>query len=342
MILAINPNPALDRVAVLRFDVGRTLRPLRFLLWPGGSGIHAARVARELGASVQILGFAGGHTGALLNDLLRAHDLPATLLPACGETRQTYSILDPIRGNICDIAEEGPAVDTEGVQTFLDAMRREIAHTELVIFSGSLPADCPPDLPAVVIDEARGAGIRTIVDLAGQPLTTAVTAQPWLIKPSLEEIENEAGEYVGAADLLALGEAWLGAGVENACISLGRPGVLWLSATGRQLVTTAANVEPYNSIGCGDTFVGATAASYLRSHSLPTALREGVAAATANLGYDQPGYCTVDDIAALLPVTHITPVSEAHLETLLRTRDAGTLNRSASETPPHLDDQIRS
>jgi tagatose 6-phosphate kinase len=138
-----------------------------------------------------------------------------------------------------------------------------------------------------------------------------------MIKPSLEELETELGRRADAAELLERGEAWLAAGVQHVCISLGSGGVLWLSTAGTNLVTIHAPTVPYNSIGCGDTLVGATGAAYLAAHDTEAALRYGVAAATANLRYDQPGHCTTDDVRNLLPATHIDPITEAGIKELL-------------------------
>src|SRR3954454_4955053 len=155
MLLVINPNMALDRVAVTRFREGTTLRPIRFSLWAGGSGTHAAYVARLLGAEVCVVGFVGGHTGALLREQVTAQEIRSDLVEIAGETRQTFSLLDEERGSICDVAEYGPVVSAEDVRRLEGVAARRIPEARMVIVSGSLPEGCPAELPAKLVATAR-------------------------------------------------------------------------------------------------------------------------------------------------------------------------------------------
>jgi 1-phosphofructokinase family hexose kinase len=306
MILAVNPNLALDRVVVTDYVPRSTLRPRRSLVWPGGSGTHAALVARQLGAQVLVVGFAGGHIGALLRDVLREHRLPAETVAIAAETRETFSLLDAHDGNLCDVAEAGPAVGADEAAELLQVVLRHLDAARLLLLAGSLPPGCPPSLYADLIAAAGSRQIPVVADLAGDALLEAVRRGVWLVKPSLDEL-RELRESTGEGDVLDLAHAWHQRGVANVCVSLGAGGALWVSAHGTYRLE--APPEPaFNSIGCGDAMVGAIAAWYLSSGSAEEALRAGVAAATANLRYDAPGFCTRDDIDRLLPDIRMRPL----------------------------------
>ena len=100
------------------------------------------------------------------------------------------------------------------------------------------------------------------------------------------------------------------------CVSLAEHGLLWVSDEAPDHLAAPA-VAAFNSIGCGDTLVGATAATYERVGDVATALRAGVAAATANLGHDAPGHCEPHEVDALAPLVTDELIDEQGIERLL-------------------------
>ncbi len=310
MILVVNPNPALDRVATVHFQPKATLRPVRFSIWPGGSGTHAGHVAHLLGCEVVVLGLAGGHTGALFREQVEAAGMIADLTEIDHETRQTFSLLDVETGNICDVAERGPEVTAEQAAQLEARAKSRIPEAEMVILSGTLPPKCPTDFPNRLIEAARAASVPCIADLAGQLLLNALPARPWLIKPSRTEVEEILGHVnVGLDETLGVARRWQAAGAENVCISLDAGGLLWVSAHGAFRIASPS-VPVFNTVGSGDTLIGATAATFVTTHDLEAALCAGVAAAAANLRYDAPGYCTRADIASLIDQVKIWRIDD--------------------------------
>jgi tagatose 6-phosphate kinase len=318
VILVVNPNPALDRVAVVRYRARATLRTQRFFVWPGGSGVHAGHVAHRLGASVVVVGFAAGATGGRLREVVEAAGIRGDWVAARGETRQTLSLLDADAGNLCDVVEPGPEVDLAGVGELEATVLGHLSDASIVIVSGSLPAGCPRGLPAWVIGQAGNRGLPTVVDLEGAVLEEAVAAGPWMIKPSYEEIARRLGHDPDASELLATCRVWHERGARNVCVSLGSLGLLWHSADGSRHLS-APVVPAWNTIGCGDTLVGATAATYETTGDLEHALRTGVAAAAANLALDAPGDCDPSVVDNLLPQVIVRQIDRASLAALLAT-----------------------
>jgi 1-phosphofructokinase family hexose kinase len=290
---------------VTNFVPRSTLRPLRSYLWPGGSGTHAALVAEMLGQETLLVGFSGGHTGARLREVLAEHHLHADLIQIADETRETFSLLDIGDGNVCDVAEAGPAVSADEVGRLAALAHQRLVQTRLLLLAGSLPPGCPRSFYTDLLHAARERGIPVLADLAGEPLRDAVQRGVWMVKPSLDELREIVGP-VSDAEALALACAWHQRGVENVCISLGARGVWWVSPSGAYRLTVPAG-PAYNTIGCGDAMVGAVAARFLQSGSVREAMRAGVAAATANLTYDAPGYCTRADLERLLPSVSLVP-----------------------------------
>jgi 1-phosphofructokinase family hexose kinase len=301
VILVINPNLALDRVVATHFERGSTLRPIRASQWAGGSGTHAAYVASLLGVPVHVVGFAGGYTGAMISDRLREQSIPATLIPIEGETRQTFSLLDVNDGNICDVAEGGPTVTDADAESLIAAALTLLPQADLMILSGSLPEGCPDTLYPTLITTAASSSVPVFADLAGTHLQRAIELGVWMIKPSRQEAAQMAGlDTLDLRQAAELAKKWVQAGVENVCLSLDREGVLWMSSESAVQILPPS-INAFNTIGCGDSLVGATAAEVASSKPIIESLQTGVAAAAANTAYDAPGYCTPEDVARLLP-----------------------------------------
>lgn len=301
-IVCVNPNPAVDRVAVVDFARGGTLRPIRSFEWPGGSGVHAAHVAQQLGASTEVVAPVGGDYGRRFLELARSHALVVRLVANTAETRSTFSLLDVREGNICDVAEFGGAAD-EGVG---DALVREfesaVGRANVCVLSGSLLEGLPADTYARMVEICHRSDVPVIVDATGDALLAVTRTPVFLLKASLEELARDGvlGAEGTAAAVLDRTAQWLAAGVSNVCVSLGSAGLVWASSDGVALLA-ADRVAPYNTIGCGDALVGAVAAALDHGRSLADGLAMGVAAATANLSYDAPGHCTMNDVRRLLP-----------------------------------------
>lgn len=329
MILVVNPNPALDRVAVVRYVPRATLRPERFFVWPGGSGVHAGHVAGLFGSAVRVIGFAGGPTGARLDDLVRQHGMEAEWFEPMSDTRQTMSLIDVESGNLCDVVEPGPSVDDTACTALVNAVSGHLGAATVLVVSGSLPAGCPPTLPAGLVSVAQQAGVRVIADLQGPVLEETTTAGPWMIKPSLEEIAGDLGHEPDGPELVALCDRWMERGVRHVCVSMAADGLLWISGEGMSLLSAPPR-PAYNTIGCGDTLVGAAAAVIDAGGDVATALRTGIAAATDNLGYAEPGHCDVRDVRALEQDVQHRPISSDDLGRLLALRAQPARSADAS------------
>ncbi|EHS55233.1 hypothetical protein WG8_4803, partial [Paenibacillus sp. Aloe-11] len=98
---------------------------------------------------VRATGFVAGHTGRLLTDGLSAEGVSVDFIEAAhGETRLAITVLDPSAHTQTELIESGPTIGP----LELAALRRKIttlaADSAWVVFSGSLPPGCPPDLYA--------------------------------------------------------------------------------------------------------------------------------------------------------------------------------------------------
>lgn len=321
-VLCVNPNPAVDRVAVVNFSRGGMLRPIRSFEWPGGSGVHAAHVANQLGSKVEILAVVGGDYGLRFKNLAESHKLKVHAIENSAETRSTFTLLDAEDGNICDIAEYGGKADSGVAKNLLAEFESIIQNHRVCVLSGSLLKNLPSDLYASMSRIARDASVPVIIDATGEALLATTKSPVFLVKASLEELTRDGviGNNFDSAQVLKQVGHWLTNGVENVCVSLGSAGLMWGSADGIKLLM-ASPQKPYNTVGCGDTMVGAVAAAIDKGKSIAEALVDGVAAATANLSYDAPGHCTGEDVAKLISSVKIENGTEGAVhEAILASR----------------------
>ena len=91
MILTVTCNPCIDKSFLVR---GLTPKAWDVRYGPGGGGINVSRVIRRLGGETIAYGFAGGHTGAALRDLLNQEKLRHTLVEVMHPTRINITFMD--------------------------------------------------------------------------------------------------------------------------------------------------------------------------------------------------------------------------------------------------------
>ena len=173
MIITVTLNAAIDKsLSVPNFRLGRRHRTVEQRTMAGGKGVNIARALKALGQPVIATGLAGGATGthiveqlteeAILNDFVRIRD----------ESRTNTSVLDPTNGEQTEVNERGPSVSEQEVELFRDKLLYLARGAAIVVLAGSLPRGVEPDLYATLIRELQKAGVTTVIDTDGDPLTT--------------------------------------------------------------------------------------------------------------------------------------------------------------------------
>ena len=115
MILAINMNPAIDKVyAVDDFKVGEVFRPRDMTATAGGKGLNVARVACLLGEQVIATGLAGGSTGRFIEEEVKKQGIDSQFVPIQGESRICINIMDEKNVTSTEILEPGPTISEGG------------------------------------------------------------------------------------------------------------------------------------------------------------------------------------------------------------------------------------
>jgi fructose-1-phosphate kinase PfkB-like protein len=108
-------------------------------------------------------------------------------------------------------------------------------------------------------------------------------------------------ERQALADLLRFG-------AQRVLLSCGARGCYYATADSTMFFHSP-RVEEISPVGSGDSLVGAFAAKLLEGADEVEAVRWGVAAGSANAAQLKPGFCTPEEIAALLDKVSIEQFS---------------------------------
>lgn len=304
-LTAIVPNPSMDRVEVVpELAFGRPLRAQRTLEWPGGSGTHAALVARALGvARVTVVAPVGGSRGARWVDALRRRGIETATVAIGGGTRSNVSVLDAKGLNQVEVVESGPTLDEAEASQFAGAALQALAEDSVVVLSGSFPSGLGLALVTELARRASLVGARLVCDLGGPALGLALQARVDWAKANFDEVRSwRLTSGLGAApptDASGPGGvegevvAWLEeigrvSPETNVVLTRGADGAFWRGRGGISHVR-APQAPAFNPIGCGDAMVGAMAAALCADLDAGQVVCWGVAAAVENLAHAEPG-----------------------------------------------------
>ena len=258
---------------------GETLRGQRFGSCLGGKGANQAVAASRLGARVAL----AARVGLMENGA-------ALVAQLTGEGVDTRAIVQP--------ADEVPGVA-------LIVVGAEDAENQIVTVAGSngtLPLaqvealemgglrwlvvqqELPLQSIARAFERARAAGVKTLLNAApfrpgSESLLPLVDL---LVVNALEAQALVATPGGAAAEPEALAQALRAKGPAAVLVSLGAQGLCWVDADGTRRVQ-ARTVKAVDTVGAGDTLVGALVTALAEGQSIEHALAFAQAAAALSV-----------------------------------------------------------
>jgi 1-phosphofructokinase family hexose kinase len=282
MILCITPNPAIDRTLILpSLTLGKVHRAQETIVAAGGKGLNVARTIRILGREPLCMGFAGGHSGRLLAHLAQKEGLSSAWTWTHFETR-SCTILIAQDGDATVINEPGVSVSATDWERLGQDVQKELPEVKLVCLSGSLPPSSSADDLQGLLSMLVDTGKQVWVDTSGMALKTALLYPELCIKVNGSEIGEMLGLDIN--DLASAERALLmleERGRITSVITLGSAGALLATKDGKWHAQ-GPNVEVISTVGSGDAFLGGLVSALDAGRNWPEALRDAVAAGTAN------------------------------------------------------------
>jgi ribokinase len=242
---------------------GETVLGGDYRLLPGGKGANQALAARRAGAAVAIAGAVGEDAfAALALANLRADGIDLDLLRRVERPTGCAAItVDQGGENLIAVA---PGANRAAVAAAVSdaALGR---YTTVVC-----QMEVPAAETAALIRRARTAGSRVVLNLApALPLDPAVLAEIDLLVANRIEAATFRREPEALARLLR----------QALVVTAGAEGAVAYLADGGRIRVPALAIEPDDTTGAGDTFVGVLAAGLDQGLRLEPALRRASAAA---------------------------------------------------------------
>ena len=283
MITTVTLNASIDKAYVMQeaIENGTVMRVKEVRNTAGGKGLNVAKIAVICGAEVLATGFAGGFNGRYLESLAAESHVATRFCHVEGETRSCINILDPKYGST-EYLEPGFSVKEEDLARFLTEFPGVIGKSTVVTMSGSAPVGIPSDIYRKMAELAKAAGAKVILDTSGDYLKEGLQGRPFMIKPNGDEIEALLGIRAEDPEAVfrAASELRVKYGIPWVVISLGGNGAV-LSCDEGVFHGLPPKLDPVNTVGCGDSMVGAFAVALERALSPREALRYAVAVSAA-------------------------------------------------------------
>lgn len=297
MILTVTLNVAVDKAYVIEgpLQAGEVMRVKTCSNTAGGKGLNVSKVIGLCGEEVLATGFTGGFNGAYVEQLLTEKGIPNEFVHVKGETRSCINILDG-DGKSTEFLEPGAPVTAEEEAAFLRKFETLLPKCSVVTMSGSAPKGIPADIYGKLIAMGKKAGVKMILDTSGQYLIEGVKAKPFLIKPNHDEIAQLLGRPAETMEeMLESAKELHRSGIPYVVISLGADGAAVVCGEG---VYTARppKIQAVNTVGCGDSMVGAMATALERGYGVEEMLRYAVAVSSANAMNLETGYFRQEDM----------------------------------------------
>ena len=297
MIDTVTFAPALDYALWLpHIQPGATNRAEQTRLTVGGKGVNVSILLTRLGVPTRCLGFAAGFVGQeIVRRLDRDGICQELLMLPEGVSRINVKLKSDTE---TEINANGPAISPEAMERLMKQLSR-LGSEDTLVLSGKPPAECGDDLYRRIMERLAPAGVRVVVDAAGDLLRNVLPMKPWLIKPNRDELEKLAGRPLPTQrELIQEGQALRRMGAQQVLISLGGDGAILVCGDGVFTCGTPQGTLR-NSTGAGDSMVAGFLAARQQGLSPAQSLRFAVAAGSASaFAWD---LATAGEIADLLP-----------------------------------------
>lgn len=262
---------------------GETLRGQRFGSCLGGKGANQAVAAARLGAQVALAARVGLlENGAAMVEQLRAEGVNVSAIAQPADEVPGVALIvvgaEDAENQIVTVAGSNGTLPLAQVEALaLDGLRWLVAQQEL-----------PLQSVARAFERAHAAGVKTLLNAAPfRPGCEALLPHVDLLVVNALEAQALVTTLGGqAAEPEVLARALLAQGPAAVLVSLGADGLCWVDADGVRRVP-ARPVKAVDTVGAGDTLVGALVTALAEGQAIERAL--AFAQAAAGLAVSRPG-----------------------------------------------------
>lgn len=309
MILALNLNASLDKIyTVDKLIYGGVIRAYDIQNTAGGKGIHIANVCKILEESCIVTGFLGGNIGNYIAEQLSQKAIKHDFVTIQNETRTCINIATS-DGMQTEVLEAGPAISASEQEAFIEKYTQLLQQAEIVVASGSLPANLPLNFYGILAQKARSLNKKFILDTSGQTLAESLQYQPFMIKPNKDEIEALTGKKIETVqDAVIEVQKFRQQGIEMPIVSLGKEGSV-IGYKDKIYHAMPPRYKAVNAVGSGDAFVAGIAIGLHRNYPITDVIKLGSACGTANVLEAESGWVSPDKVAEIFDLVKVETIA---------------------------------
>lgn len=309
MILTVTLNAAIDkRYVVEGFRTGEVNRVKECAYVPGGKGLNVSKPLAIAGADVVATGFVGGHAGRYIEDALKPFGIKSEFYHVEAESRSCINIWDETSHVQTEFLEPGFTLTEADFEGFTEKFCKLVNLADVVVMSGSVPKGLDGSAYQRLVEIAKGAGKKAILDTSGSLLTRGIEAKPAMIKPNLDEIQMLTGTSCdNLEDMIKAAREIHRSGVEIVAVSLGGEGSFVVCEEG-VFRAEVPKIDAVNTVGCGDAMTAGFALGLSEGCSIEDTLRKASAISAAAAMREETGFYTKEDMEKLYPQIRITKI----------------------------------
>jgi len=283
MILTVTINPLLER----RFQIhklirGENHRSQSASFDAGGKGINVSRQLNYLNTENLAYTFLGGTNGKMLKNLLSEEKINFTFVQTKNETREGVVIIEEGGRPVTTIFGSNQILSENEIDEFKNKLRKIIENCEIVVFSGSSPAEIADDIFPMGIEIAHEFDKISILDTYGSHLKKCLAKSPTIIHNNKSELSSSLKiDLSDEQRMVSFLHQLYDSGIKQAYITDGSNPV-YASNFDFIYKTDVPKTDEIDSTGSGDAFTAGIAYGLHNSLSFDDTLRCGLSLGVLN------------------------------------------------------------
>lgn len=302
-IITVTFNPCIDKSSsVEKLLPDKKLRCESFKNEAGGGGINVARAVKKLGGEPLAVYLAGGYTGIVLQNLLKAESIKTMVIDTGIDTRENIMMVDKATNLQYRFITPGSPVEERHWKQILSCLEN-LQVIDYLVVSGSMQPGFPLEIFERIAEIAKQKHGKLILDIPAETLRAYPVKNAFILKPNLNELSMLAGrEELQGDEIIKAARSII---AKNICEVL----VVSMGAAGALLVTNditeqfmAPPVKRKSTVGAGDSMLAGIVMYLSAGKSIREAVRYGVACGTAATLNEGTQLCSVSDATELYKV----------------------------------------
>jgi 1-phosphofructokinase family hexose kinase len=288
VIVAAGLTPAWQQI--LRFDslrLGDVNRAAEAHGCASGKVFNVGIALSRLGGDCRLISPIGRDVVQRVCRELEGLGVRSRLIEHGEATRVCTTLVNSTTGEVTELVENARPLSDDCLAEFVSVFADEAHAADVVVLSGSLPADVPGSFYRDLLRQVHG---RTVLDARGPELLSALECRPFLVKPNREELALTLDRSLDGDDALVAALRELNnRGAQWVVVSEGKKGLWTASREGVWRVRALAVANVVNPIGCGDCLAAGIAWATSQGLEPLECIRIGTSAAAQNAAQLLPG-----------------------------------------------------